>query len=92
MSFSMWEILEEFVEASRLGRRANEPDFISAAIDRRWWNEVGFKTLRPSLPPIVRVAIQSFACPQCGAPCERREGTNQNVHLGRFTRCRRRAA
>lgn len=86
MSFTFEEVLEEFVEASRLGRR-NENNRVNRYLDALWFYEIGFKTLRTAPTPIVPVTVQTFACARCGATCERREGSKATVHLTKSNSC-----
>jgi hypothetical protein len=86
VSFTVEEILQEFAEASRLGRR-NHTEQVTRFYEAQWWHEVGFQTLRPKYPPIKSVGIQTFACPRCGATCERREGNRRSIHVTKNAAC-----
>ncbi len=80
MSFTAWDILNEFAEASRYGR-TNHTDRAARNANQRWWNEIGFQTLRPKYV-IVPLPVERETCKKCGRIVESRIGCRFKFHLG----------
>lgn len=72
------EIEQEFAEAAEKGRK-NHHEQVRVYLERRWWNEIGFTSLRP-VYEIIPLAVEKVPCPCCGVECEKREGVKQLIH------------
>jgi hypothetical protein len=55
VSFTQIEILEEFAEAARFGRRGDPISRVARFLDLRWWLVEGFKRWLPAPYPNLRV-------------------------------------